>query len=310
MSNESSISIVSKVRVIPSTTTASSSSSSKSLLEEGCYHRLSHMSSVTKTKMIFGLFVPTNYTPSATTTTPALFWLSGLTCNDTNFPTKVGSTAFSAAEQQSIAIVLPDTSPRHDDSVPDVDSYDMGIGAGFYINATAEPYNQHYHMYDYITKELPAVLQTEFNIAGNNQKSISGHSMGGHGALTIALKEGPSVWKSVSAFSPICNPTNCPWGLKAFTAYLGSVQAGIKHDATCLLLANASNTTKFDTILIDQGTNDEFLTEQLKPEAFIKAAETSGQTIDFNMRQGFDHSYYFIGAFIASHINFHGKRLQ
>jgi len=253
--------------------------------------------------MTFGLFIPSSY---GNNNTPVLFWLSGLTCDDTNFPSKAGSKAFDAAENQGIAIVMPDTSPRNDEAIPDVDSYDMGIGAGFYVNATEAPYNTHYHMYDYVAKELPALLENEFNIGKNGLKSISGHSMGGHGALTIAIKEGNSSWTSVSALAPICNPTLSEWGKKAFHAYLGSHDAGRPHDATCLLLNEKE--PLFDNILVDQGTADEFLKE-LKPEAIVEAAKKSGQTIELNLREGFDHSYHFVAAFIASHVDFHGERL-
>lgn len=207
---------------------------------------------------------------------------------------------------KGIAIVIPDTSPRHDSSVPDVDSYDLGIGAGFYVNAIAEPYKKNYKMYDYITKELPEILGS-INIGKNNLKSIAGHSMGGHGALTIALKDS-NAWKSVSAFAPIANPTDCPWGKKAFIAYLGDVDHGKEYDATCLLEAN--NKKKFDDILIDQGTADNFLKDQLKPEALISAAEKVGQKVTLKMRKGFDHSYYFIAAFIESHVEFHSIYLK
>jgi len=266
----------------------------------GYYHRIKHASSSTKTDMIFGLYLPLKKTPK----TPVLYWLSGLTCNDTNFGDKAGSRAFNAAEKAGIAMVLPDTSPRSDDNndVPNVDSYDLGVGAGFYVNATEAPYNTHYHMYKYITEELPQLIEKEFDLGP--KKSICGHSMGGHGALTIALKN-PSEWESVSAFAPICNPTNCPWGEKAFTAYLGSVEAGKVHDATCLL----TEKTKYDDILVDQGDADNFLKEQLKPEALQAAADKCGQKITINMREGFDHSYHFIAAFIEDHVEFHGKRL-
>jgi S-formylglutathione hydrolase len=208
---------------------------------------------------------------------------------------------------------MPDTSPRNDDSIPDVDSYDLGIGAGFYINATAAPYNQHYHMYDYITKELPSILSTTLNIGKDGLKSISGHSMGGHGALTIALKNGVTEWKSVSAFSPICNPTNVPWGEKAFKAYLGSIEAGKAYDATCILeglTGEGGRMLSYDNILIDQGTADNFLEEQLKPQVLVDAGQKVGQKITLNMRNGFDHSYYFIAAFIESHVEYHGRYLN
>jgi len=236
-----------------------------------------------------------------------MFWLSGLTCDDTNFAIKAGSRAFSAAERQGIAIVMPDTSPRQDESVPNVDSYDLGIGAGFYINATADPYKEHYHMYDYITKELSSLLNN-LNIGKDGLKSIAGHSMGGHGSLTIAMREGRDVWKSCSAFAPICNPTDCPWGHKAFNAYFGNIDSGKVHDATCLL--ESATDSFYDDILIDQGSADNFLEEQLKTDAIRKAAEKCGQKITINIRDGFDHSYFFIAAFIENHVDFHGKKLN
>mmetsp|Transcript_4792 Transcript_4792/g.9145 ORF Transcript_4792/g.9145 Transcript_4792/m.9145 type:complete len:310 (+) Transcript_4792:104-1033(+) len=284
-------------------------------LEKGCYHRISHMSTSTKTKMIFGLFLPSSY--SMDTNTPVLFWLSGLACDDTNFAMKAGSRAFDAAEQHGMAIVMPDTSPRHDESIPNVDEYDFGIGAGFYINATVEPYSTHFQMYDYVTQELPSLLQNDLAIGKDGLKAICGHSMGGHGALTIALREGKTSWRSVSAFAPICHPTACHWGQKAFQGYLGSVEAGKAHDATCLMesLEKSSGDTGnqkllFEELLIDLGTADEFLHKgQLLPDALVSAAEKSGQKLIMNMREGFDHSYYFIAKFIEDHVHFHAKYL-
>jgi S-(hydroxymethyl)glutathione dehydrogenase/alcohol dehydrogenase len=241
--------------------------------------------------------------------TPALFWLSGLTCDDTNFSNKAGSRAFDEAEKEDIALVMPDTSPRGD-GIPNADSYDLGIGAGFYINATEEPYKQHYQMHTYITDELPKLLESEFKIG---LRSISGHSMGGHGALTITLKD-PTNWVSVSVFSPICNPTRVPWGEKAFKAYLGSVEAGQAHDATMplasCLLTERGTPTEFDDILIDQGTDDEFLMKQLTTDVFFNASKKVGQKVTINMPKGFDHSYYFIAAFIEDHVKYHGRRLR
>ena len=285
----------------------------------GYYHRVRHPSSSTKTEMVFGLYLPmkhqnnnNNNNNNNSSSTPVLYWLSGLTCDDTNFSNKAGSRAFNAAERMGIAIVCPDTSPRQYDGnnnvsadpVPDVDSYDLGIGAGFYVNATEAPYKTHYRMYDYVTKELPDLLEREFHL-GSGKRSICGHSMGGHGALTIALRD-PTSWVSVSAFSPICNPTAVPWGQKAFRAYLGSVEAGNGHDATLLL----TQRTKYDDILIEQGDADQFLEEQLKPQALEEAAKKCGQKVTVNMREGFDHSYHFIAAFIEDHVEFHGKRLN
>lgn len=300
----SSLEIVSKTRVIEEANPLLSQSTD---YEKGCYHRVSHESKSTKTKMIFGLFLPSSYQNVDSYNTPVIFFLSGLTCDDTNFAMKAGSRAFDAAEKHGIAIVMPDTSPRHDDTVPDVNSYDLGVGAGFYVNASQDPYAKHYKMYDYITQELPSILQNDFNIGKDGRKSVSGHSMGGHGALTIALREGKSSWKSVSAFSPICNPVDCPWGKKAFEAYLGSVDKGKVHDATCLM--EALDSPIYDDILIDQGTSDNFLEEQLKPQALETAAEKVGQKVTLHMRKGFDHSYYFIAKFIEDHVNFHAKYL-
>mmetsp|Transcript_16876 Transcript_16876/g.34739 ORF Transcript_16876/g.34739 Transcript_16876/m.34739 type:complete len:293 (+) Transcript_16876:100-978(+) len=271
----------------------------------GYYHRVQHASASTGTDMVFGLYIPTCHSVKSEQPTPVLFWLSGLTCDDTNFANKAGSRAFNQAEKQNIAIVIPDTSPRGD-GVPNVDSYDMGIGAGFYVDATKEPYKKNYQMYSYITKELPALLASEFDSLGSQGlKSITGHSMGGHGALTIALKE-QSEWASVSAFAPICNPTEVPWGIKAFKAYIGGVEAGKAHDATCLL----NEKSAFDNILIDQGTADQFLENQLTTDALSEKAKEVGQNVTINMREGFDHSYHFIAAFIEDHVEFHGTKLQ
>lgn len=275
----------------------------------GYYHRCKHFSKSTGTDMIFGLYLPSCHGSSTSTKeqqpTPILFWLSGLTCDDTNFANKAGSRAFNRAEKENIAIVMPDTSPRGE-NVPNVDSYDLGIGAGFYIDATVEPYKANYNMYSYITKELPALLENEFDKLGScGLKAITGHSMGGHGALTIALKN-QNEWLSVSAFSPICNPTKVPWGEKAFTAYFGSVECGNAHDATCLL----TEPTVYDEILIDQGTADEFLENQLSTDIFSKHATKVGQNVTINMRDGFDHSYHFIAAFIEDHVQFHGSKLR
>ena len=208
---------------------------------------------------------------------------------------------------KGIALVMPDTSPRGD-NVPNVDSYDLGLGAGFYINATCEPYSKHYQMLSYVTEELPALVLHHFNVGGE-YKSISGHSMGGHGALTIALRD-PSSWVSVSAFAPICNPTGCPWGRKAFEAYLGSVYAGQDHDATVLLSKRTTPLVEYDDILIDQGMGDQFLEEQLHPNSFMEAAKSCNQKVTLNMHPDYDHSYYFIAAFIDKHIEFHSERLD
>jgi S-formylglutathione hydrolase len=308
-----SFTIESKTRAVVEGYSPSSFASS---LEPGCYHRISHQSSSTSTKMIFGLFLPSCYKNDGdgSSNTPVMYFLSGLTCDDTNFAMKAGSRAFDVAEKHGMAIVMPDTSPRsrHDDEnsveVPNVDSYDFGIGAGFYVNATTEPYSQHYQMYDYVTKDLTSLLENDMNIGKDGLKSISGHSMGGHGALVIALREGKYSWKSVSAFAPIANPVDCPWGKKAFEGYLGSVDAGKVYDAS--LLVASLQAPMYDEIMIDQGTADNFLVDQLKPEVLAAAAKKSGQNITINMRNGFDHSYYFIAEFIENHVNFHAKYLS
>ena len=208
-------------------------------------------------------------------------------------------------EFKKVAIVMPDTSPRGDD-VPNVDSYDLGVGAGFYVDADTAPYDKYYKMYSYVSSELPKYVNYHWKNLGS-LKSIFGHSMGGHGALTIAFKD-PSSWVSVSAFAPICNPSSCPWGEKAFTAYLGGIEAGKSHDATLLLGPELASS--YDDILIDQGTADEFLSGgQLRPERLVEAASKSSVNVTCNMREGFDHSYYFIAAFVEDHVKFHATRL-
>ena len=269
----------------------------------GYYHRIKHSSTSTGTDMIFGLFLPSTYNLSSST--PVMFWLSGLTCDDTNFAQKAGAKAFDAAEKEGIAIVMPDTSPRGDD-VPDDEGYDLGQGAGFYVDSTEEPFVKNFKMRTYITSELPTLLEEEFRLGA---KSITGHSMGGHGALSIAFED-PSSWAAVSAFAPITNPCLCPWGEKAFGAYLGGVEQGEAFDATHILNDRVAPMVEFDDILIDQGTDDEFLKDQLNSEQLMAAAEKCGQTITLNMREGFDHSYHFIAAFIDDHVKFHAERLH
>ena len=272
----------------------------------GYYHRVKHFSSSTNTDMTFGLFLPNGHEDeNVNNPTPVMFWLSGLTCDDTNFAQKAGGNAFAAANGENIAIVIPDTSPRGE-GVPDVDSYDLGVGAGFYVDATESPYDKNYKMRTYISTELPELLQKKFNLGS---KSISGHSMGGHGALSIGLEQHGS-WAAISAFSPISNPTNCPWGEKAFNAYLGSVDSGKDVDATSILLERDIPIIEYDDILIDQGVDDEFLVTQLKPQNLLDAASKCGQKITLNMHEGFDHSYFFIAAFIEEHIKFHATRLH
>ena len=264
----------------------------------GWHKQFAHESTALNCTMRFALFLPPN--ASKESPVPVMYWLSGLTCTDENFMQKAG--AFNTAAKLGIAIVAPDTSPRGD-NVADDDAYDLGQGAGFYLNATQEPWSRHYHMYDYIVKELPSLIEANFPVS--NIKAISGHSMGGHGALTIGLNN-PDSFTSISAFSPICNPTHCPWGQKAFDAYLGQDQQTWKgYDATELLKQNSSPLP----ILVDQGDADNFLHEQLKPESLVNAAKTHNSNLELRMQEGYDHSYYFISSFIEDHLMFHAKHM-
>lgn len=273
----------------------------------GVLHRVKHASTATKCDMIFAIFLPSTHKVSPAL--PALYFLSGLTCTDLNFSQKAGGNAFTKAEEEGIAIVLPDTSPRGD-GIPNADGYDLGQGAGFYINATNEKWVDNFRMEDYVSQELPALVEAEWGVGANGLRSVTGHSMGGHGALTLALKK-PEDWRSVSAFAPICHPSKpSPWGEKAFKAYFGSVEAGKDHDAT-EVIQKPGKAGVFDDILIDEGTDDEFRTGgQLLLEDFEEAAKKVGQKVTARRQKGFDHSYHFIAAFIADHVAFHAKRLR
>ncbi|ELB2272781.1 S-formylglutathione hydrolase [Vibrio parahaemolyticus] len=264
----------------------------------GWHKQYTHDSKALNCTMRFAIFLPPNATKS--NPVPALYWLSGLTCTDENFMQKAG--AFRMAAELGIAIIAPDTSPRGE-GVADDASYDLGQGAGFYLNATQAPWSLHYHMYDYVTQELPAIIEANFPVS--DVKSISGHSMGGHGSLTIGLKN-PTLYRSISAFSPISNPMQCPWGQKAFTAYLGTdIESWKQYDASELLKKEKSPLP----ILVDQGDADGFLSEQLKPEVLLAAAKQHGSELNLRMQSGYDHSYYFISSFIDNHLNFHAKYL-
>lgn len=258
-----------------------------------------HQSEVLGCAMKFSIFLPKGV---ETTKAPALMFLSGLTCTHENFTTKAG--AYRKAAELGMIIIAPDTSPRGDD-VPDDEAYDFGKGAGFYINATQEPWAKNYQMESYIAKELPHLLAAEFAVTG--KMGISGHSMGGHGALTLYMKY-PERFASCSAFAPIVTPSYVPWGRKAFTGYLGvEGPEWSKHDA-CELVEDAQiDRTK--TILIDQGTEDQFVEEQLKPELFNEACEEAGQAVKIRYQNGYDHSYYFISSFIDDHLEHHIKLL-
>ncbi|MFT6351806.1 MAG: S-formylglutathione hydrolase [Neptuniibacter pectenicola] len=248
--------------------------------------------------MRFSIFLPPQVNDGAKV--PVIYWLSGLTCTDENFTQKAGAQRVAA--ELGVAIVAPDTSPRGED-VADDENYDLGQGAGFYLNATEPPWNTHYQMYDYITEELPALIEAMFPVT--DKRSICGHSMGGHGALTIALKN-VDKYQSVSAFSPITNPMKCPWGQKAFTAYLGRNTESWKAYDSCELMKEAKATLP---MLIDQGTSDDFLKEQLKPEALSQVAVDMGYPLELRYHNGYDHSYYFMASFIEDHLKFHAKYL-
>ena len=264
----------------------------------GWHKQYSHQSKVLNCAMRFAIYLPPQVSNGEKV--PVLYWLSGLTCSDENFMQKAGAQRMAA--ELGIAIVAPDTSPRGDD-VADDDGYDLGKGAGFYVNATQAPWNRHYQMYDYIVNELPEIIEAAFPVT--QKRAISGHSMGGHGALTIAMLN-PKRYCSVSAFSPICNPINTPWGEKAFTAYLGKDQATWHdHDASELM----RQARQFVPAKVDQGGADDFLSEQLKPETLVAAAKLSGYPLALNIHQGYDHSYYFISSFIEEHLRFHGQYL-
>ncbi len=274
----------------------------ESIKECGGYlNRYTHRSDACHCEMTFSVYLP----PQASIEkVPTLYWLSGLTCNDDNARIKAGAQRYAA--EHGIALVFPDTSPRGEAVADKAQRYDLGQGAGFYINATQTPWAAHYQMYDYISKELPTLLEANLPLLANI-KSISGHSMGGHGALICALKN-PSSYKSVSAFSPICNPINCDWGIGCFETYLGKdTQSWKTYDATALINAGS----KVPDILIDQGTADEFYDEkQLLPENFQAACEKKGQPMTLRMQQGYDHSYHFIATFIGEHTAYHAKALK
>jgi S-formylglutathione hydrolase len=264
----------------------------------GWHKQYSHYSQTLNCTMRFAVYLPPQ--ASKGQEVPVVYWLSGLTCSDENFMQKAGAQAIAA--ELGIAIVAPDTSPRGDE-VADDESYDLGQGAGFYLNATQAPWSRHFQMYDYVVDELPTLIESTFPVS--NKRSIAGHSMGGHGALTIAMRN-PERYSSVSAFSPICNPMNCPWGQKAFTAYLGADRDTWRaHDASELM----RGATKFVPALVDQGESDDFLVEQLQPEVLQAAANASGYPLELSLHEGYDHSYYFIASFIEAQLRFHARHL-
>ncbi|EMR0601032.1 S-formylglutathione hydrolase [Stenotrophomonas maltophilia] len=257
-----------------------------------------HESSSLGCTMKVGVYLP----PQASSgPVPVLYWLSGLTCTEQNFITK--SAVQQLAAEHGIAIVAPDTSPRGE-SVADDPAYDLGQGAGFYVNATEAPWSDHYRMYDYVVSELPALVEKNFPVS--QARSISGHSMGGHGALVIALRN-PGRYRSVSAFSPIVAPTQVPWGQKAFSAYLGGDQEQWRQYDAVELIADAKERLP---LLVDQGLSDDFLQNQLRPELLQDACAKVNHPLSLNLRDGYDHSYYFISSFIADHLKHHASALN
>jgi len=265
----------------------------------GWHKQYSHFAKTLNCNMRFAIYLP----PQASNgeKVPVLYWLSGLTCTDENFMQKAGAQRIAA--ELGIAIVAPDTSPRGE-GVADDDGYDLGQGAGFFVNATQAPWNRHYQMYDYIVNELPALIEATFPVS--DKRAIAGHSMGGHGALTIAMLN-PERYSSMSAFSPISNPMTCPWGKKVFTAYLGKDKNTWRnHDASELM----RQAKQFVPAKVDQGGADDFLVEQLKPETLIAAAKVSGYPLEYRLHDGYDHSYYFIANFIEDHLRFHATHLK
>ena len=259
-----------------------------------------HQSFVTRCAMRFGLFLP----PQALIQkVPVLYWLSGLSCNEQNFITKTGAQRVAA--ELGLALVVPDTSPRGVDLPGDHESYSFGVGAGFYVDAVQAPWSEYYLMATYIRDELPLLLQQHLPL-DEQACGIFGHSMGGHGALTLALKN-PQQYRSVSAFSPICAPTQCPWGQKAFMGYLGEDKALWNEYDACALVQ--SRGWPHQSILIDQGTQDSFMQEQLKPELFQQACLNAGVALTLRMQEAYDHSYYFVASFIEDHLRFHAARL-
>lgn len=265
----------------------------------GWHTQYSHHSRVLACPMRFAIYLP----PQAMegNPVPVLYWLSGLTCSDENFMQKAGAQRVAA--ELGIAIVAPDTSPRGE-GVADDPAYDLGMGAGFYINATQSPWQAHYQMYDYVTDELPALIEAHFPVS--THRAISGHSMGGHGALVAALRQ-PERYRSVSAFSPISHPSHCPWGQKAFTAYLGDDPTAWRAWDSCELLSCYEGQPL--PTRVDVGSDDAFLTTQLGIEDLVAAAQARSWPLELHQHPGYDHSYYFVASFIEDHLRFHARYL-
>lgn len=263
--------------------------------------QFNHASSALNCTMRFSIFLPAQ---AESGKVPVVYWLSGLTCTDENFVQKAGAQRIAA--ELGVAIVAPDTSPRGEGVADDPEgAYDFGLGAGFYLNATQAPWSEHYRMYDYISSELPDLIEASFPVDGQ-RAGIFGHSMGGHGALTIGLKN-PKRFRSISAFAPIVAPTQCPWGEKALSGYLGDDREQWQAYDACELIRSVESKPK--ALLVDQGEADNFLVEQLKPELLQQACEQVGVPLTLRMQPGYDHSYFFIASFIEDHLRFHVSQL-
>jgi S-formylglutathione hydrolase len=273
---------------------------SRSKLFGGYTHTFSHDSTACGCPMRFTLYLPPQAEDGPV---PVLYWLSGLTCTEENFTIKSGAQRYAA--EHGIALVAPDTSPRGLGLPGEDDDWDLGTGAGFYVNATREPWAGHYNMYDYVACELPSLVESRFPVRGD-RRSISGHSMGGHGALVVALRN-PGMFHSVSAFAPICAPMDCPWGQKAFRNYLGEDRGEWEAwDATRLVAAGGNDIP----LMVDQGDADEFLEEQLKPDALRQACERADHPLTLRLLPGYDHGYFFISTFIGEHLEYHARALS
>ncbi|XP_066251180.1 S-formylglutathione hydrolase [Euwallacea similis] len=260
----------------------------------------SHDSKELGCTMKFGVYLPPQAEKEKL---PVIYWLSGLTCSEANFIEKAGAQRYAC--EHGVIIVNPDTSPRGLNIAGDSESWDFGVAAGFYLNATQEPWKKNYRMHDYIVKELVSLVNSNFDVIG--EQSIMGHSMGGHGAFTLALRN-PGLFKSASAFAPICNPIQCPWGIKAFTGYLGSQTNGEWEQWDATELVKKYNGPPLE-LLIDQGSADQFLS-QLNPENLVEACKASEVSAILKKREGYNHSYFYIASFIGEHIEYHAKYLK
>jgi len=276
----------------------------KKVSESRCFGGLqqvwSHESAQTACTMRFGLFLPPQ---AARGRVPAMWWLSGLTCTEENFIAKAGAQRVAA--ELGMALVVPDTSPRGVELPGDRDAWDFGVGAGFYVDATREPWSRHYRMRSYLDDELRALVEGEFPVDGT-RTAMSGHSMGGHGALLTALRH-PGRYRSVSAFAPISSPTQVPWGQEALGAYLGGDREAWKAYDACELI---TRTAEHLPLRVDQGLDDEFIDRSLRPDRLKDACEKAGHPLDLRLHAGYDHSYYFVASFIGEHVAYHAEALK